>query len=327
MIVPEFWAEAKERLIDDGRARTYKRFGWSDESEDAALESAKERLAAAIAEAKRGKQVRLVDHKTAYNGAEGLPIREEIISRRGDSVITRNGYGAVCLNTPDVMFADVDLGNRDARPYGWVLFVVFFLLAVFSGVVENLGDNRMLLILAVVVAVLASIISKVIRVVLDLVSDDPADSSLARIESNADKFPNWILRIYRTQNGYRVLAMHDTFDPTRHAAQDFMKAIGGDPQYALMCRNQNCFRARLTPKPWRIGIDEHIRPRPGVWPIAAERMSERRRWIRRYETKAAGYAACRYVKTLGSGRTHRKCEDVRRLHDELCRATRELPIA
>ncbi|MEQ1893799.1 MAG: hypothetical protein ABL998_14750, partial [Planctomycetota bacterium] len=34
--------------------------------------------------------------------AEGVPIREEIVSEHDAAVITRNGYGARCLNTPNV---------------------------------------------------------------------------------------------------------------------------------------------------------------------------------------------------------------------------------
>lgn len=39
------------------------------------------------------------------------------------------------------------------------------------------------------------------------------------------------------------------------------------PMYARTCRNQACFRARVTANPWRIGIARHLRPLPAVWPI------------------------------------------------------------
>jgi hypothetical protein len=38
-----------------------------------------------------------------YNGAAGVPIREEIVGRHGETVITRNSYGARCLNMPNVL--------------------------------------------------------------------------------------------------------------------------------------------------------------------------------------------------------------------------------
>jgi hypothetical protein len=87
-----------------------------------------------------------------------------------------------------------------------------------------------------------------------------------------------------------------------------------------MCRNQRCFRARLSAKPWRIGVQTHMKPRPGVWPVRAERRAERAAWIADYEAKAARYAACVFVESLGSGRVHSKLAPLVDLHDRECRA-------
>ncbi|MEM6513686.1 MAG: hypothetical protein AAF660_11790 [Pseudomonadota bacterium] len=325
MIVPAFWAEAKERVRVNGRPKTYKRFGWSDVSDEDAMANARDRLADAVRRAQRGEKVRFVDRKVPYNGADGLPIREEIISRRDDMVITRNAYGAACLNTPDVLFADVDLERRSHWPYGMAVFV----LIVAAGYVANklLGTDLYFLLFLVGGLVLSSPIGRLIMLGLDYLRSSPVERALRRIEATVKANPRWILRVYRTPNGFRVLAMHDTFDPRGQKTHDFMKAIGTDPVYMQMCLKQKCFRARLSPKPWRIGIQEHLKPRPGVWPIAEERLPDRRRWVRMYEKLSAGFAACRYETTFGKGRTARKCEDVKRLHDDLCRATSELPIA
>ena len=34
-------------------------------------------------------------------------------------------------------------------------------------------------------------------------------------------------------------------------AERFMRFLRGDPNYIELCRVQKCYRARLTPKPWR----------------------------------------------------------------------------
>ena len=94
-----------------------------------------------------------------------------------------------------------------------------------------------------------------------------------------------------------------------------------------MCTNQHCFRARVSPKPWRIGIETHLKPRPGVWPIKPDRMPDRVRWVDEYERKAKAYAACRYIGAKGNGVVDPAVEKVRALHDELCRAHSELPLA
>ena len=50
MIVPEYWAEAKEQIRINGSRRTLKRFGWSDSSEHDARENARERVSEAAAD-------------------------------------------------------------------------------------------------------------------------------------------------------------------------------------------------------------------------------------------------------------------------------------
>jgi hypothetical protein len=78
----------------------------------------------------------------------------------------------------------------------------------------------------------------------------------------------------------------------------------------------------------RIGIEARLRPRPGVWPVDAARLPARTAWIDGYDAKAAAFAACRYVTTVGSGAVDPAVAPVVALHDELCRATVPgLPIA
>ena len=112
MIVPEYWAEARLQTKEDGKQITIRRFGWSDESQEAAEALAQERAAEAMQRARAGEKLERREFKTPYNGADGVPIREEIMARHGDVVITRNCYGAPCLNTPDVLFLDVDFEEK-----------------------------------------------------------------------------------------------------------------------------------------------------------------------------------------------------------------------
>jgi hypothetical protein len=59
--------------------------------------------------------------------------------------------------------------------------------------------------------------------------------------------------VYRTAGGCRVLCTSMPFPWTTHHewALRFMKFLGADPQYMELCGKQKCYRARLTPKPWR----------------------------------------------------------------------------
>jgi hypothetical protein len=140
-----------------------------------------------------------------------------------------------------------------------------------------------------------------------------------RVEDFVAKNPHWNVRVYRTPAGLRLLATHQPFEPDEAAVQDFFKAVSADPVYVRMCKNQRCFRARLTAKPWRIGIMEHMRPR-GVWPVKQDQMPIRQAWVKDYEARAEGYAACRYEDSLGSGDIHDAVRPVMDLHDRLCRS-------
>src|SRR4051812_20753218 len=75
--------------------------------------------------------------------------------------------------------------------------------------------------------------------------------ALATIRSFSETHPDWHLRIFQTPAGFRVLVMHRCFDSHERAVDEFFEALGVDPVYAVMCKNQRCFRARVSPKPWR----------------------------------------------------------------------------
>lgn len=142
------------------------------------------------------------------------------------------------------------------------------------------------------------------------------------------RHPDWHLRLYRTPAGLRVLAMHDTFPPHDEAVRGLFTALGADPLYAVMCKVQHCFRARLTAKPWRIGMGRRIRPPVAAWSREQAHLPERLAWIADYERKAAGFAACQYLRSLGdTTRVDSKARRVQELHDAMTRAATTLPLA
>ena len=132
MLVPRFWAEYRLERSHAGRSVVIRRWGWSDASEVAALRHAESRALEAFQHVSRGESVPRRERKTAYNGAVGTPIREEIVDRVGAAVVTRNGYGALCLNTPEVLFADIDLDTAPPGKLSCLLVLVFVAAAFWS---------------------------------------------------------------------------------------------------------------------------------------------------------------------------------------------------
>lgn len=122
------------------------------------------------------------------------------------------------------------------------------------------------------------------------------------------------------------LALHRRFDPREPEVCAFITAIAADRVYVRMCQRQQGFRARLSPRPWRIGLLVHLRPRPGVCPADPDRLPERERWVAEYERRAAGFASCRWVADCGTGAVDPALESVAELHDRVCKAGSDLPL-
>jgi hypothetical protein len=326
VIVPDFWAEARRQHRERGRQITVRRFGWSLTSAAEAETMAAERADEALREIIAGAQLERRERKVPYNGAVGVPIREQVVARHGDEVITRNAYGARCLNTPTALFADVDFEPEIGRR---PLFGLFMALALISALLGLWRMSWSVGLVALVVSVFFLLpLAKALLRLTQTLRGGPEAVARRRLTAFVAAHPAWNLRLYRTPAGLRLLATHRPFDPHDAEVQAFFGAIGADPVYQRMCANQKCFRARLTAKPWRMGIGSHLPPRPGVWPVRPDRLDERERWIEAYEAKAASFAACRYVESIGSGKVDIRLQEIVALHDRECRAGEAtLPLA
>lgn len=328
MIVPEYWAEARiQRKLPD-RQITVRRFGWSDESQQAAQDHANRRAEDALQRILRGENLSRRERKVRYNGANGHPIREQILERYEDCVVTRNSYGARCLNTPDVFIADIDFpGTFVAGCPGMMLALI---LGITAGNAVFSATASLILAAFILPLVVAGVLYLLylLNVIYEELRGGKVKIAVQRVERFVDNHPKWHLKRYRTPNGLRLIALHKLFDPRSEEVSAAFRELGVDPTYVLMCQKQNCFRARLTAKPWRIGIEERLRPAGGVWPIHPERLEEYNLWIDAYDIAARSYSACRYERAYGDIRNvNSKAELICRYHDECCKALAGIEIA
>jgi hypothetical protein len=325
MIVPRFWAEGRLREKLGKRQITVRRWGWSDQSQEQAQVHAEARTREALDRILSGEKLASREGRVAYNGAEGVPIREEILGQHGETIITRNSYGAHCLNSPDVLFADIDL-DVAKFPSG---LIAFWTMVCAAAAVALAPRHRVVVgcVALLLTLLLLTLLWKIYRRCTQAIEAKPDVRAHERIVQAMAARPGWNARIYRSPAGFRVLVVHQRFDPRSSEVEQFFRDLGSDPLYVRMCLKQHCFRARVSPKPWRIGIKSHLRPRPGVWPIRPMRMPDRKKWVAAYEAAAQSYASCRYLESLGNGTEDPKVSQVRALHDELSRALSSLPIA
>jgi len=325
MIVPQYWAEGRIQHKKAGKQVTVRRFGWSDESQESAQEMADARTEDALRRILSGEKLNRTEPKTSY-AADGVPIREEIVERGGENILTRNSYGALCINTPDVFFIDVDYSEH--RPFRYLTRAIFLILIIAA--FAFFWDEREVVGFAGVAfgaAITAPFIAGAIRKTHLKIKGGHERLAMEKVDRFVATRPGWNLRIYRTPNGLRLLAAHRKFEPSDPEVAECFEALASDPIYRLMCLKQQCFRARVSPKPWRIGLADHLRPRPGVWPVKPEHMPARREWIARYEEASKAFSSCAFLETKGNGPVDPGVVPVMEWHDELCRAESGLPTA
>ncbi len=137
--------------------------------------------------------------------------------------------------------------------------------------------------------------------------------ALAKLEQWAARNVGLGLRVYRTAAGLRGLITNELFDPTQESALGILRELESDRLYIRLCREQGCFRARLTAKPWRCGVPNP----PSKYPWENVDVELRyRTWEEKYKATASRYAACRLLKQIGNPEVHPDIAPVLAIHDQ-----------
>ena len=285
MELPRYWAKSSQPYSDQRRGDILVCcWRWSASSLSDARRDAEHAVRAMVDRLQAGEWF-----PSAYDyGAK--PLREELLQelrdRRGEvvSAVTRNYYGAKVLNTAEVMFADID---KKSSGLGSILGSAF--RALFGGKAQKSEHQQ-----------------------LDSVKEWAAQDSRRS------------MRIYQTHSGYRLLLTHEKFDPSSEGAVEMLNSFGSDPLYVRLCRSQSCFRARLSPKHWRIRVSAP--PNRFPWENAQEE-ARYREWLYRYEQEAQQFAVCRFLESIGHSVRDDAIAQVVDLHDRDCQVHAEKQLA
>lgn len=116
-------------------------------------------------------------------------------------------------------------------------------------------------------------------------------------------------RIYETCRGIRVIVLGRQFNPKDSATESMMKDFNCDKLYALLCKKQDCFRARLTPKPGRM----KLRGYKVKFPRPRQEEAEFRTWLSGYEAASRNFSVCKLIEQIGYG----DITEAVKLHDEI----------
>ena len=280
--IPRHWATVRETVtVPGGDEWALTIHGASDTSPEDAQRDARERLQRVAA---AGGTERRTDDGLEYYPLRRLP--EELLEELHGpddtliAAITRNRYGSAVLNTDAVLISDIDLvepssTDRVTAGGGEMLSRLF-------------GGRRA-------------------EVLTEQQQDPDAfglrspgrrgehhERTLALIEDFRTLHPELGVRTYRTRNGFRLLITGSGAAPSSERAKKLMGQVRSDELYMILCRVHDTYRARLTPKPWRVEVDrfEELGTRTATDDI-------HRAWVERYRTASAEVAVCRLLSSTG----------------------------
>jgi len=260
------------------------------------------------------------------------PVTEIVIERFGDNdnpyaSITRNRYGALVLNAPNVFFADIDVKILSPK-------VSKEPDMKYANSIANMPDS--------IRNSMFSMISNMRRANPTPEEEDELERTLSKLKTGEDywnqMYKNYVeerdreqrkalntiaefsnnnpllsFRVYETAAGYRLIMTSRTVSATSVESSQWLESLNSDKLYNRLCEQQQCYRARLTPKPWR--LPDFKSPK---YYLKAKDSDEYElvAWLNEYLEKSKSYAVCQLVASYGDGVTTSEAELVVKIHDE-----------
>jgi hypothetical protein len=280
-----YWTRATaSSTLPDGQTRTVTCRGWSNRSAADAADQARSRAQKLACASPES----LKQRRYSYGDR---PLPEPVIRTFGpsgdpDGVVTRNAYGALVLNTKSLLFADLDYPEKLPRKSKGILS------AIFGG-----GETDF----------------------------EAADALLlSSAESLCSRNLNLGFRVYRTKAGLRLICTTRPHEAASDESIRLLKELQCDPLYEKLCRSQKSFRARLSPKPWRIGLSAPPVSFPFVTTAEERELAD---WVEQYDSASASYAVCKFVRHIGNGQASSSLGELVTFHDSMTKALSELELA
>jgi hypothetical protein len=284
MKIPKYWAK-RIQSVQSPAGRPYLLVIW--QWSDVSREDAQRQADDRVRELEQ--KVRAGEPLHRYGYGE-RPLREEITqglsndTGREVAVVTRNVYGALVLNADNAMFIDIDFSDEGTSSS--------------TGGESRWGFGKR--------------------------APSQEDQHVERITAWAGRYPDLGLRVYRTAAGLRCLITNQLFEPGQADTLDILRAFESDPLYVRLCQAQSCFRARLTPKPWRCNMNTP----PARYPWENYDLEIRyRKWEQRYAQASRSYSVCKLVKQLGPQQVHPDVAAILALHDRMTGVDDQRPLA
>ncbi|PCJ16779.1 MAG: hypothetical protein COB04_10065 [Gammaproteobacteria bacterium] len=141
-----------------------------------------------------------------------------------------------------------------------------------------------------------------------------------KFERNIKRYPMLgnDFRIYETTKGVRVIGKK-YIQPSGKKYSSIMRKLNVDRIYIQLSKKQNCYRARITPKPYRMKINT-IKVKS---PLDCER-EPYLSWAKDYDARAERFTVVKLLKSIGQDFSH---EPVIKIHDQIANASKSGRLA
>lgn len=324
MKIYDHWAKAGQGALSTS-GQKYWLVGWA--GSNLSVEDAQKEANNRISAMKEGLTATGVLNNS-YSYDNDNPLKEMVIARLGDTdkpfaAITRNRYGALVLNATRVFIADVDLPESITPPFETVTSnlgnkfkkagkKIGFFKKLFGGNIEHdevkkheeKGDEH---------HNQPTGKSSNIAIQQGTLIAQQRENTLSEIAKFHRDFPALSFLVYATAAGYRVVVTNQLVEPDSADSELWMEALNADNLYRKLCKRQQCYRARLTPKPWRLpGYRSAV-----FFPNGQHAQKHKlEKWLNTYEKKSEAFSVCELVATYGDGVVVDEVAQVIRVHDE-----------
>lgn len=206
----------------------------------------KNKLVEAFINFTKQKRDKRIDVFREYESNIVEPLIKEINIPDITAYITRNHYGSEVLCVDKVMFLDIDYANvwywddPFPRHKGWSKFLSHFFIKTKTYKQTQIEIDKFK--------------KRVKEIELNYKTNEETEAKILYVLESLlkNKYTDLNFKVYRTRMGLRLIETTRLWEPKSQEVWTLMKDFMCDNVYMLFCLRQNCFRARLTPKPWRV---------------------------------------------------------------------------
>lgn len=143
-----------------------------------------------------------------------------------------------------------------------------------------------------------------------------------KVENFQKENNQYTIKVYETFAGLRLVITNQLFNSQSSDVKTIFSSLDSDPLYVMLCQKQACFRARLSPKPWRVGIERPASRFPRSLQVDQIEFDN---WLKRYFQATKTMSVVKHLTTFGSDRNNKDVDCILAIHDKYaCKENLEL---